>query len=321
MKKIVFFSFLAVLFVSIGTLVWATHAVHRPLPLVKSEIIELPQGSGTRALVDFFEESGLFEHPFLVRLTVRYYGYAQKLKAGEYMLEPGMSFKDALDKIVSGKVVMHHIRLPEGKTTAQFLEIINQEPLLKGDITIKAEEGTLMPETYTFHKGESRDQIVRHAQNAMKKALKQAWKYRQDALPLKSKEELLILASIIEKETGRSDERAMVASVFVNRLNKGMLLQTDPTVIYALTQGKTELGRSLKRKDLEVDSPYNTYKYKGLPPAPICNPSLASLQAAAHPEDTPYFYFVANGEGGHNFSKTLSQHNLNIKAWLKKIRK
>ncbi len=319
MKKIFIFAFVFFLFL-LSALAWASWQTHRPLPLMRTEVMELPQGSGTRALAAYLEESGLFEHPLLVRLIVRYYGVGAQLKAGEYELKPGMSFKDVLDLLVSGKVVLHKIRLPEGKTTAQLLEIIVAEPLLTGELPDDIKEGSLMPETYTFHKGAKRSEIVKHAQNAMKKALKRVWKYRDSNLPLKDKQELLILASIIEKETALAQERAKVASVFVNRLNKGMLLQTDPTVIYALTQGKGNLERSLKHQDLSVDSPFNTYKYVGLPPAPICNPSLASLEAAAHPENTPYLYFVANGEGGHNFSTSLKEHNKNIKYWLQKKR-
>lgn len=148
----------------------------------------------------------------------------------------------------------------------------------------------------------------------------QAWENRDDDLPVKNPEELLVLASIIEKETAIDEERAVVASVFVNRLRKGMKLQTDPTVIYALTEGNAELKRSLKRKDLQVDSPYNTYKYYGLPPKPICNPGAASIWAAAHPADTDYLYFVADGKGGHNFSRSLAEHNKSVREWVKTLR-
>lgn len=320
MKKIILYLSLIVLLVAGAVTGWAVYTVHKPLSLISAEILDLPQGSDTRALASHLEESGLFEHPLLVRLTVRYYGVGTHLKAGEYALAPGMSFKDLLDLVVSGKVILHKIRLPEGKTTTQLLEIISHEPLLTGDIPTNVQEGALMPETYKFHKGDKRAMIVKNAQKAMQEALERVWKSRQSNLPLQNKQELLILASIIEKETGRSDERAKVASVFINRLNRGMLLQTDPSVIYALTHGASDLGRSLKRKDLQIDSPYNTYKYVGLPPSPICNPSWASLKAAAHPQITSYLYFVADGTGGHNFSVTLKEHNDNVRKWLKKLR-
>ena len=179
----------------------------------------------------------------------------------------------------------------------------------------------MLPETYTFSKGTSKTDIIKQAQKSLQTNLHKAWENRAADLPLKSPDELLILASIIEKETGLHSERAKVASVFINRLNKKMLLQTDPTVISAITLGKQDLGRSLKRKDLQIDSPYNTYKYAGLPPKPICNAGIEAIKAAANPLTTPYFYFVADGDGGHNFSKTLSEHNENVQKWIKKIRK
>lgn len=174
----------------------------------------------------------------------------------------------------------------------------------------------MLPETYTFVKGETKNKIIKQAKNAMQKVLENAWQNRAENLPFQNKNELLILASIVEKETGSHDERAKVASVFVNRLNIGMPLQTDPTVIYAITGGKSDFGRTLHRADMEIDSPFNTYRYKGLPPTPICNPGLKALEATANPLTTDFLYFVADGKGGHRFSKTLSEHNKNIKLWL-----
>ena len=191
------------------------------------------------------------------------------------------------------------------------------EPYLSEDITVDVKEGELLPETYSFVRGDSRDSIILQAKNAMRLAVDEIWNSREDGLPLKRKEDLLVLASIVEKETSVPDERGLVASVFVNRLKKGMRLQTDPTVIYALTLGKQELGRLLTRNDLKVDSPYNTYKYYGLPPAPICNPGRKALEAAAHPEKSNFIYFVASGNGGLNFAKSLNEHNNNVRKWMK----
>jgi UPF0755 protein len=190
---------------------------------------------------------------------------------------------------------------------------------LSGEFDVVPSEGTIFPETYTFSKGKKRMDLVNEAKSMMRAKLKDVWDNRDEGLPYKNINEMLIMASIIEKETGINDERAKVASVFVNRLKKGMLLQTDPTVIYAITEGMQNFGRSLTRKDLKVDSPYNTYKYAGLPPTPICNPGFESIYAAAHPADTDYLYFVANGQGGHNFARTLSEHNKNVAHW-KKVR-
>jgi UPF0755 protein len=197
-----------------------------------------------------------------------------------------------------------------------MVEFINNEPNLTGDISIKTEEGSMLPETYSFSKGDSRNSIVKQAQKAMDKVLNDAWKSNNVGV-LKNKKELLVLASIIEKETGLPEERSDVAAVFVNRLNKRMRLQTDPTVIYAITLGKKSLGRSLLKKDLEYDSPYNTYKNYGLPPSPICNPGKEAIYAAANPSSADYLYFVAKGNGGHRFAKTLSEHNDNVALYRK----
>lgn len=320
MRKLFFLCLFGIL--AIALLVsWFDNFVKKPLPIREDIVIEMPQGAGARTLARQLLQNNLAINELIVRLAVRVYGFDKKLKAGEFLIEPDMSLMNILEKISSGKVVMYKITIPEGLTSHQIVNLINDNKFLVGDINFEVEEGTLLPETYYFYKGSEKTDIIKQAQKALEENLLKIWQERQDNLPLKSKEELLILASIIEKETGVNSERAKVASVFVNRLNKNMLLQTDPTVIYALTLGKSELNRSLKKKDLQIDSPYNTYKYAGLPPKPICNVGIEALKAAANPLKTPYFYFVADGDGGHNFSKTLKEHNQNIQKWLKKIRK
>ena len=192
---------------------------------------------------------------------------------------------------------------------------LNTDYLLNKEEFAIPSEGSILPETYTFSRGDSPKKIIKQSQKARDDVLEQIWNGRDENLPLNSKEQLLILASIVEKETGIGAERAEVASVFINRLRLGMLLQTDPTVIYAVTGGKEDLNRPLTRKDLTIDSPYNTYKYAGLPPAPICNPGKDAIFAAAHPANTSYLYFVASGNGGHNFAKSLDEHNDNVRKW------
>ena len=235
-------------------------------------------------------------------------------------LQPPCLMAEVIDKLAAGDIVYHQLTVPEGLMSIQVAEIINKAPNLGGEALPKFEEGGFLPETYTYKYGDTREDVVDDARRASRKVLEQAWKNRDGDLPIGSPEELLVLASIIEKETAVEAERGIVASVFVNRLRRGMKLQTDPTVIYALTEGKEELGRSLKRRDLFVDSPYNTYKYYGLPPGPICNPGAASIWAAAHPADTDYLYFVADGKGGHNFSTSLKEHNRKVRAWVKSLR-
>lgn len=318
MKKLVFFILFFCILSTVGVFYYARSVFLLPLPYNKPVVFELQKGDSTQKLAAKLAKQNFVPHPFLVRLAMRFYKLDTQLKAGEYLLTPHMSLLNILKTFTSGKVIMHRLTLPEGLTTAQMLKLINDNTLLSGNIPENVPEGSLLPETYTFAKGETRYNIVQSAQKNMKQALDKAYNNRDSNLPLKNKEEFLILASIVEKETGINAERAKVASVFINRLNIDMPLQTDPTVIYALTLGRSDLKRSLKRKDLEIDSPYNTYKYKGLPPTPICNPGIKAIEAVAHPETTPYFYFVADGNGGHRFAKTLNEHNQNIKLWLKK---
>jgi len=248
-------------------------------------------------------------------LAARVQGVDKKLKAGEYQFEAGLSLQKVLQKIAKGEIFYHKLTLPEGLTTVEMLDIVKNEPALSGSISVSPKEGELLPETYSFLLGDTKDSIVLRAKEAMLKVKDEKWSARAAGLPLETAEEMMVLASIIEKETSVASERGLVSSVFVNRLKKGMRLQTDPTVIYSLTLGQRELERPLTRNDLSVDSPYNTYRYYGLPPFPICNPGKEAIEAAANPELSDYLYFVANGKGGHNFAVTLEEHNHNVQRY------
>lgn len=291
--------------------------IYQPLALETSTYVMINKGNGSSAVAKSLYEANLINKPWLFKISARLFGLDKKLKAGEYEFSGLVSIYDIIQKMAKGDVFYHKITLAEGLTSQQMLESINNELLLTGNISINVKEGELLPETYSFTRGDSRDSIIKQAKQAMNAAIKNAWENRQDGLPIKNSNQLLTLASIIEKETAMDSERGLVSSVFVNRLIKGMRLQTDPTVIYAITQGKKDLGRSLTRKDMLIDSPYNTYKYYGLPPSPICNPGKASLEAAANPEFSNYLYFVADGKGGHNFSSSLKEHNNNVQKWKK----
>lgn len=284
-------------------------------PLSDSVVVNIAKGASVQQSAEILHEQGVIDSPLLLRLVLKYQGNEGKIKAGEYLFEPHISMMNVIDKLISGDVVYHKITIPEGYTVGQAMYLLNNDEALSGEFEVIPEEGAFLPETYIFQRNESRDVIVQKAAASMQKKLQEVWDNRAENLPYKDMGELLVMASIIEKETGVDEERAKVSSVFVNRLRQGMRLQTDPTVIYALTEGKSELGRALTRKDLEIDSPYNTYKYAGLPPTPICNPGAASLYAAAHPDSTDYLYFVASGNGGHNFAKSLKEHNQNVTNW------
>lgn len=240
----------------------------------------------------------------------------QKLKAGEYAFPAPVSPLAVLNKLAKGEVVIRKFAVPEGQTSAQILARLAQEPFLTGDLPASLPEGTLLPETYHYTRGDSRASIVQAMQKGMKDYIAKAWDEKPVDVPLTGPDQLVVMASLIEKETGRPDERSRVAAVFYNRLKQGMPLQTDPTVIYALTEGKQELARPLTLADLQVPHPFNTYLNPGLPPGPIANPGKASIDAALHPAPDALaageLYFVADGFGGHRFSATLNDHNRNV---------
>ena len=213
--------------------------------------------------------------------------------------------------------VRFRIAIAEGVTSWQIVNAISGMDIMEGDAGEVPAEGTLAPDSYEVRKGDDRAALLARMSAAQETLLAAAWESRAENLPIKTPEELLILASIIEKETGVSDERRQVASVFVNRINQGMRLQTDPTVIYGITKGVGVLGRGLRRSELRGETPWNTYVIPGLPPTPIANPGRASLMAAAQPDETPYIFFVADGTGGHAFAVTLDEHNRNVAEWRK----
>jgi len=228
-----------------------------------------------------------------------------------------MSPDAILALLESGKVVLHPVAVPEGLTVHEVLALLAASDVLSGDLPPPPPEGTLLPDTWLVPRGEPRTAIVERMRTAMAEELARAWAARQADLPLRTPEEALTLASIIEKETAVPAEYPLVAAVFVNRLRRGMPLQTDPTVIYALAEGRGPLGRELTRADLQFDHPYNTYRIPGLPPGPIANPGHAALAAATAPATVDYLYFVADGSGGHAFAATLAEHNRNVAKWRK----
>ena len=288
--------------------------VYTPQKVAEPLIIQVKRGDSLTTIATMLRQNGLIDKEVYFVWYAKLNKLYPQIKAGEYSVEGDISLAQLADLLASGKVYLRKITFAEGLTAREIAEVLYTNDMLDGDFEMP-KEGDFLPETYTFSRGESRQKIVEHGQAAMKNVLQQAWDERDADLPLKNKEELLILASIVEKETGVAAERPQVASVFVNRLKNGMLLQTDPTVIYAVTKGEKDLERALTYRDLAIDSPYNTYKYEGLPPTPICSPGKAAIMATAHPDKTPYLYFVASGNGGHNFARTLSEHNANVRKW------
>jgi len=238
-----------------------------------------------------------------------------RLKAGEYEFPPEASTEQVLSMIIGGRVKTYKVTIPEGWTTQMAVARVNEHEALAGEVATVPVEGAIMPETYVFRRGLSRQKMLEDMQAAQAKMLDELWKARAVTSTLKSKEEAVTLASIVEKETAVPEERPLIASVFHNRLKQGMRLQSDPTIIYGLVGGKGKLDRGLTKDDIASDTPYNTYKIDGLPPGPIANPGKASLEAVLNPPDTGYLYFVADGTGGHAFAKTLEEHNANVAKW------
>jgi UPF0755 protein len=289
-----------------------------PGPLTEDKTLVIPKGSGVAEIGGILRSENVIGDVRIFRLGVRLLSDQKPLIAGEYVFPKGISPSGAMGIMIAGKSITHRLTIPEGLTVREVLELVSSEPLLDGPLPPeRPAEGALLPETYQFLRGESRASLIARMRDAMTEAIAQEWAKRDPGISLKTPEEAVTLASVVEKETGRGDERARVAGVFYNRLKKGMPLQSDPTVIFAITLGKLKLKRRLTYDDLKIDSPYNTYLVKSLPPGPIANPGLAALRAVMRPMSHNDLYFVADGTGGHAFAATLEQHNRNVAAWRK----
>ncbi|MEZ5982920.1 MAG: endolytic transglycosylase MltG [Parvularculaceae bacterium] len=286
----------------------------KPGPLAENTVILLRPGVSVSTIADELEAAGAVRYPALFIAVVRVKGVQSVLKAGEYEIPAGASVLDIVDLLVKGKSILHTLTAAEGLTTAQILRIIEGDEILAGEITLTPAEGELLPETYSYTRGETRDGVIRMMMKARNDVLDELWDGRALDLPFNTRDEAVILASIVEKETAVPDERPLIASVYVNRLKKGMRLESDPTVIYGVTGGEP-LKRGLRVSELKKETPYNTYVVKGLPPTPIANPGRAAIEAVLNPADTDYIFFVADGTGGHAFSSTLAEHNRNVIRW------
>lgn len=299
---------------------WGRQQFAAPGSLPSAKIVVVGKGAGLEAIADTLAREGVIEKDFIFEAGVRLLGKAARLRAGEFEFPAGVSPKGAMTILIGGKTVQHGVTIAEGLSVAQILAQLNGELALTGNATLVPGEGELLPDTYYFSKGATPDDVIRRMQAAMHETLDDLWDAQTSNLPFKTKTEALILASIIEKETSLDSERRRVAAVFVNRLRRGMRLQSDPTVIYDITGGSGPLGRQLLSKDLTTPGPYNTYLIGRLPPGPIANPGRASIAAALNPLTSNELYFVADGNGGHVFAETVEQHNKNVAKW-RKIRR
>ncbi len=299
-----------------GALGWLVWEFRRPGPLAEPAVVEIQRGRGLQAIADRLQSAGVVVDANVFIWGTRFLGHhAGGLQAGEYRFPAHISAQGAMVMMRDGRALLHAVTVAEGLTSFEVIAHLQADDRLTGDVPPPPPEGSLLPETYHVIRGQSRAELIARMRNAATEAVTTLWPARAEGLPLAAPEQAVILASIVEKETAVPAERPMVARVLLNRLEQGMRLEVDPTVIYALTQGRGPLGRELTRRDLAIDSPFNTYRVAGLPPSPICNPGRAALEAVLHPAETDALYYVADGTGGHVFARTLEEHNRNAEAW------
>ena len=303
-----------------AALLWGNQQFTQPGPSLEDHVVVLPRGAGLGEISRRLARAGVIERPWLFLVAVRLSGAARGLQAGEFLFRAGLSAEGVMNHLLSGRPVARRLTIPEGMTSRDVIALIDAAIGLEGFIAGQPGEGALLPETYYYEFGDYRYEMVERMTAAMTETLAALWSARRDGLPLKTRNDALILASIVERETALADERRHVAGVFINRLRRGMRLQSDPTVIYGLTGGEADLKRPLSRADLKHDSPYNTYRIKGLPPGPIANPGRDAIAAVLDPLETRDLYFVADGSGGHVFAASLAEHNRNVAKW-RKLRK
>ncbi len=308
---------LAVAVVAIAT--WAALEGHRrftrPGPLAEATNVVIAKGSGLEAIARQLAAAGVVPDPysFVIGAKLR----RVTLKAGEYAFPAHVTPRDAMAMMADGRTVVHKLTIAEGLTVRQVLQEVEEAEYLAGTVSRKPAEGSLLPETWHLSRDDSRDEVVARMEKSMRQMLDQAWVGRAPDLPLTSKEQALVLASIVERETGVKSERPLVAAVFLNRLRLGMRLQSDPTVIYGVSGKLGVMDRPISRADLDNPHPWNTYVHDGLPPTPIANPGRASIEAVLNPAKSDALYFVADGTGGHVFARTLDEHNRNVAKWRK----
>jgi UPF0755 protein len=315
------FLFLAIV---TGGAFWISAELDKPGPLTEQKMITVRKGEGVRDIAHRLEQDKVIssQHVFIVNYIAHQLGgwfgeKPQQLKAGEYEVQPGATMRQLADLLGEGKVQLLRLTIPEGLTSHQIVERLKGEPNLTGDVDAIPAEGSLLPETYRVSRGATRQSVLDMMQAEHRKVLENAWAARQPDLPFQSMDEAVVLASIVERETGRNDKYADIASVFINRLRKGMPLQSDPTILYGMFGGQVSWGRPINRNEIAQKTTHNTYQMKGLPPTPIANPSRVALQAVLNPSKTNYLYFVASGNGASVFSQTLEEHNAAVANWRK----
>ena len=284
-------------------------------PLPEAKNIVIPKGKSLKQIARLLKKEGVIDSPSIFELGVRASGNTLRIKSGEYNFPRHVSAKLVMNILTDGQTVARRFVAPEGMTSKQIVDLMDKYLGLTGTVSVIPPEGSLLPETYNYSYGDTKESLIRRMENAMAKTLQELWQKRNKNVPFKTVKEAVIMASVVEKETARSSERPHIAAVFFNRLKKKIRLQSDPTVIYALTNGQSDLKRALTYADLRIQSPYNTYVIYGLPFGPISNPGRAALEAVLNPIESKDLYFVADGTGGHIFSETYEGHQKNVNRW------
>ena len=315
------FNFVFIIFLAAAAILFFVRfEFDRPGPLQVSTVLVVPKGEGSNAIADRLAAEGVISDRLIFKTSIFYFMRVKgerTLKAGEYQFDKHATMRQVLDTLVDGKSVQYRVTFPEGWTSQQIVKRLAANPELDGPVPEVPPEGSLLPDTYSFGTKDTKTDIVQRMQVAQEKFLAKVWEERDPDIMVKTPEEAVILASIVEKETGVAEERPQIAGVFHNRLRKRMRLQSDPTIIYGIFGGSGNRDHPITREELQRENPYNTYKIDGLPPTPIGNPGRAAIEAVLKPAQTDDIYFVADGTGGHDFSKTLAEHNRKVAKWRK----
>ena len=304
--------------ISVGAAVWGINQFYADGRTTEDATFAVERGNGLATVAQRLEDAKLIGNRWIFMAGAMAEKKERALKHGEYTIAAGSSMADVLRELTEGTPITYAVTFPEGYTSWQIVERLKSEDLLVGDVEFLPVEGTLLPDTYAYERGDTRQSVLDRMKDAMDDAVSEIWANRDPDLPLVTPDDMVTLASIVEKETGIASERPQVASVFINRLKQPMRLQSDPTTIYGITKGIGTLGRGLKKSELEAKTPYNTYQIDGLPAGPICNPGIDALKAVANPDDTKYLYFVAAGatpSDGHLFAATYDEHRKNVAKW------
>ena len=306
------------LLVAGGIVVYGASQFYGTGPLRAESTFRVDANSGLGTVAARLEEQGLIGSRYIFQIAGRALERSASIKAGDFRIPAGASMSEILIELTEGNPIRYAVTIPEGVTAWDVVQRLNADSNLTGEVKALPAEGSVLPGSYDYIPGNTRQSVLDAMQTAMTTKLAEVWEGREADLPIETPEELLVLASVVEKETGVASERPQVAAVFVNRLREGMRLQSDPTIIYGITKGQSTLGCGLRRSEIEAETPYNTYQVDGLPPTPIANPGIEALQAVAHPDSHDYLYFVAKGatpSEGHVFAATYAEHQQNVSRY------